>query len=124
MPAADAGSAGPSWTPGASKEARTPYARPTRAECESAPFERELRVSADRDTLRTMSTLTRRYIALRVPERALAQIDGLAERHGLTRTAYMVRASTGELEDPTDLRAEFDSIQQRLDRLEQLAFGS
>jgi hypothetical protein len=71
-----------------------------------------------------MSTLTRRHVALRVPQDVLAQIDGLAEDHGLTRTAYMIRASTGELDDPTDLHAEFDAIHQRLDRLEQLSFGS
>lgn len=36
----------------------------------------------------------------------------------------MIRASTGELADPTDLRAEFDAIDERLDRLEQLAYGT
>lgn len=81
-------------------------------------------MSADSDTLRTMSTLTRRHVALRIPLDVLAQIDGLAEDHGLTRTAYMIRASTGELEDPTDLRAEFDAIHGRIDRLEQLAYGT
>jgi hypothetical protein len=68
--------------------------------------------------------MTRRHVALRIPENLLAQIDGLAEGFGLTRTAYMIRASTGELDDPTDLGAEFDAIHQRLDRLEQLSFGS
>ncbi len=68
--------------------------------------------------------MTRRHVALRVPENLLAQIDGLADDYGLTRTAYMIRASTGELKDPTDLRAEFDAIHQRLERLEQLSFGS
>ncbi len=84
-------------------------------------------MSADGDTLLTMSTLTRRHVALRIPQDVLAQIDGLAEDYGLTRSAYMIRASTGELEDPTDLRAEFDAIHQRLDRLErleQLSLGS
>jgi hypothetical protein len=71
-----------------------------------------------------MSTLIRRHVALRIPQDVLAQIDGLAADFGLTRTAYMIRASTGELEDPTDLHAEFDAIRRRLDRLEQLAFGS
>jgi hypothetical protein len=80
-------------------------------------------VSADSDTLRTMSTSTRRHVALRIPQDVLAQIDRLAEDRGLARTAYMIRASTGELEDPTDLRSEFDAIHGRLDRLERFAFG-
>ena len=81
-------------------------------------------MSADSDTLRTMSTLTRRHVALRIPQDVLAQIDGLAEDYGLTRTAYMIRASTGELADPTGLRAEFDAFDERLDRLERFSFGS
>jgi hypothetical protein len=36
----------------------------------------------------------------------------------------LIRAGSGEIQDPTDLRAEFDAIHQRLDRLEQLSFGS
>ena len=66
---------------------------------------------------------TRRHVALRIPEQVLAEIDRLADRYGLTRTAYMIRASTGELEDPTDLNTRFDTIHRRLDRLEQFAFG-
>jgi hypothetical protein len=80
-------------------------------------------VSADRDTLRIVSTLTRRHVALRIPPDVLAQIDGLAEDRGLTRTAYMIRASTGELEDPLEIGAEFDAVHRRIDQLERLAFG-
>jgi hypothetical protein len=67
------------------------------------------------------NTLTRRHIALRIPQDDLAQIDGLAEDYGLTRTAYMIRASTGELHDPIDLEARFRGIEDRLGRVEHMA---
>ena len=35
----------------------------------------------------------------------------------------MSRASTGELQDPTNLQAELDAVHQRLEHLEQFAFG-
>jgi hypothetical protein len=40
---------------------------------------------------------TRRHVALRIPEHDLADIDRLAGHYGLTRTACMIRAATGEL---------------------------
>ena len=45
-------------------------------------------VSVDSDALRTMSTLIRRHIALRIPQDVLAQIDGLAEDHTASRAPH------------------------------------
>jgi uncharacterized protein (DUF1778 family) len=66
----------------------------------------------------------RRHMALRIPEADLAIIDQLANQHRMTRTDYMIRASTGELADPTDRQAEHDRLEERVERLEQLAFGN
>ena len=68
--------------------------------------------------------IPRRHLALRIPADALVEIDRLAEEHGLTRTAYMVRASTGELTDPLDLDAALEEIERRISRLEQFAYGN
>jgi uncharacterized protein (DUF1778 family) len=67
------------------------------------------------------ATHGRQHISLRIAGDDLALIDKLAADHRLSRTDYMVRASTGELEDPIDLDERFDSIERRLERVERLA---
>ena len=51
-------------------------------------------------------------------------IDQLAEEHGLNRTDYMVRASTGDLRDPIDLETRLVEIDRRLSRMEDLTFAA
>jgi uncharacterized protein (DUF1778 family) len=70
-----------------------------------------------------MTTEAKRHLAIRISEPDLALIDELAKRHCMTRTDYIVRACTGELEDPLELQAQFDSIDERLSRLETGMFG-
>ena len=72
---------------------------------------------------RQLPASDRRHLALRIPEADLAIIDRLAKHHRMTRTEYMIRASTGELADPVDLDAEFEAIHKRLQSLERSAFG-
>lgn len=68
-----------------------------------------------------MTTQTRRHLALRIRPDALAAIDQLTDKHGLSRTDYMVRASTGELHDVIALDARFGAVEDRLARLEHMA---
>jgi uncharacterized protein (DUF1778 family) len=65
----------------------------------------------------------KRHLALRIAGADLELIDQLAAKHGLTRTDYMVRASTGDLRDPIDLEARFDELDERISRLEGFAFA-
>ncbi len=59
----------------------------------------------------------RRHVALRVPVTELERIDQLAEGEGLTRTAYMIRASLGELDlEPSEDR--FNALEIRVMRKE------
>lgn len=71
---------------------------------------------------RQLPASERRHMAIRIPEADLAVIDRLANHHRMTRTEYMIRASTGELADPTDIRAELaeriEWLEQRLDVVE------
>jgi hypothetical protein len=60
-------------------------------------------------------------VSLRISDADLQLIDQLAAEHGLDRTAYMVRASTGELHDPVDLDGRLQAIENRLGRVERMA---
>lgn len=62
----------------------------------------------------------RRHISLRITEEDLAKIDGLAQEHGLTRTDYIIRACTGDLEDPYRFEDDLIKIKARLLRLERV----
>lgn len=59
-------------------------------------------------------------VAMRVPAETLEAIDARAATFGLSRTQYMLRASTGELRDPSAVDRELAKINSRLDRLERL----
>ena len=69
-----------------------------------------------------MATASKRHLALRISEGDLELIDQLADRYGLNRTEYMVRASTGDLHDPIDVDARLGDLNNRVSRLERLAF--
>jgi uncharacterized protein (DUF1778 family) len=60
----------------------------------------------------------RHPLALRIPEDKLAAIDARAQRAGLNRTEYMVRAALGEITNPTDAASRLDSIEERVAQLE------
>ena len=62
--------------------------------------------------------------AIRVSAQDLQQIDQRAHNYGMTRTDYMIRASLGTLDaDDNQVVTELASIKQRLERLEQSAYG-
>jgi uncharacterized protein (DUF1778 family) len=65
---------------------------------------------------------SRRHLSLRIPANSLDRIDQLAAHHRLNRTDYLIRAALGELDDPIELEARFDSIEGRLARIEQFCF--
>jgi hypothetical protein len=71
-----------------------------------------------------MTETARRHVALRIPEADLELIDQLRAKHGLDRTAYLIRAATGQLQDPIDLETRFEQIEERLARVERANFGS
>ncbi len=72
--------------------------------------------------LRSVTTTAKRHLALRISEADLELIDQLADQHRLSRTEYMVRASTGDLIDAIDVDARFGELSDRVSRLERLAF--
>jgi hypothetical protein len=61
-------------------------------------------------------------ISIRVSDQEFENIARLAKQHGLSRTEYLVRLSTGDLEDPLDLRERFHQIEERLARTEAALF--
>lgn len=62
--------------------------------------------------------------ALRISAQDLTEIDNRAHHHGMTRTDYMIRSSLGTLEaDDSAIVNELEAIRERLQRLEQQAFG-
>ena len=70
----------------------------------------------------TMSR-ARRPVALRIPADALETIDHEAERRQLSRTDYMVRASTGTLDDTiSDALRRIETLETEVARLTQLAY--
>jgi hypothetical protein len=66
------------------------------------------------------TTAERRHISLRIADEDLSRIDELAEEHGLTRTDYMIRVCTGQLEDPYRFEDDLCNIKVRLLRLERV----
>lgn len=68
------------------------------------------------------ATVVRRPIAMRIPEQDLAEIDRQANELRLSRTEFMVRASTGGIKTSNTLKDRLDAVEQRLQRLEQVAY--
>jgi uncharacterized protein (DUF1778 family) len=68
---------------------------------------------------------TRRPVALRVPDDDLHVIDQEAQARGLSRTDYMIRASTGQLSETQNETAKrLDALEQTVARLTEIAFQS
>lgn len=58
-------------------------------------------------------------ISLRFSDkRQLDTIDTRAKRAGMSRNQYMIRASLGELEDPSTLEERLEDLLKRVERLE------
>ena len=70
-----------------------------------------------------MALQTRKHLALRIPENDLDRIDQLAASRRLTRTEYIIQASTGQLE-PTlsGIPERLRDIEAKVARLEEFAF--
>lgn len=62
--------------------------------------------------------------SIRFKPQDLQEIDQRASTHGLSRATYITRCALGTLEaDESVLAAELNQIRERLERLEQTAFG-
>ena len=59
-------------------------------------------------------------ISFRIRPEALAKIDARAQAAGLSRNAYMIRASLGELDDPSAVEERLNDLEARLERVERL----
>lgn len=51
-------------------------------------------------------------------EAQLKEIDRRAQRMGLSRNAYILRACLGELDDPSTVDERLDELEERIGRLE------
>ena len=63
-------------------------------------------------------------ISLRVKPDNLAEIDSRARAHGLSRNEYMVRCALGELTGSSSTAERLDEHEERLARLEEIAYRS
>lgn len=68
-----------------------------------------------------LATRRSQHLTLRVTEHELAEINALADKQGVDRTQYMVAAALGRL-DSIGLEGRISRAEQRLQRLEQLAY--
>jgi uncharacterized protein (DUF1778 family) len=67
--------------------------------------------------------MQRRSIALRIPVDALQVIDQEAQARGLSRTDYIVKASTGTLDETvSETLRRVEKLEQEVDRLGQLSY--
>lgn len=73
---------------------------------------------------RSETAAQRTTTGLRISVDELAEIDKRAANNGMTRTAYMIAASLGKLDEtPSSIQEQFEAIEKRLDRLERSASG-
>jgi hypothetical protein len=73
---------------------------------------------------RSETAAQRTATGLRLSVDELAEIDRRAAKNGMTRTAYMIAASLGKLDETrSSIQEQFEAIEKRLDRLEGPASG-
>ena len=58
------------------------------------------------------------HISLRLSDEMKAQIDKRAASSKLNRSEYMIRASLGEITNPTDADSRLEQHEERIQRLE------